>query len=212
MVTDSLCPARNRCVLCAYAAAHGQDCWPARRRSVENNTDVPSVAKTTGSCQRACEGLLDLETDCQQERARAVVSVGSVVRVVEQRAEKDLGDIVATCRKLIQNFSLRDQPRLFNPVYRPRRKNQPRDVFPVECRVDVVVRLIWLALLNLRTQCSAQQVNSSGLRMIPVGRKDCLVDNDQGPGETCRLRHHQESLCNSMTTRMLRLNKASVIH
>ena len=100
--------------------------------------------------------------------------------VVQQGAEKNLGDIVTTRRELIQNFSFGDQPGFFNPVYRPRRQYEARNLWPVERRVDVIIRLIWLTLLDLRTQCSARWVNSGGLRMIPVGRKDCFMADDQG--------------------------------
>ena len=82
------------------------------------------------------------QSEREQQRTRAIVRARGVVRVVEQRAEDDLRDVVAARRELVEHQVLarhrRPVPvrRLLDVVERARDEHVVRDPPPVEPRID----------------------------------------------------------------------------
>ena len=103
-----------------------------RAREIADDSDVSTVAESSGFSERARECILERQSEREQKRARAIVRAGRIVLSVEQRAENYLREIVAARGELVDDFLLGHEARLLGVVETARCENEICNALPVE--------------------------------------------------------------------------------
>ena len=146
VIPDRLRPSRGRRVLRSDVARHGQHDRAVSVRQIADDADVAAVAESAGAPERTAERVLDGQAERQQQWPRAIVGARRVVRMVDERAENRLRDVVAARGELVQAPDARaarssgscwSSPRRRRGHARParcRRSRANRDVNPARWR------------------------------------------------------------------------------
>ena len=142
-VDDGLRPTRRGRVLRANVTGHRQHARSVHTRQVADHADVAPIAEAARPPERTAEGILDREPHGQHQRTASVVRPSRVMRLVEQRGENALAEVVPARGELVEHQMLARHRalaavgRLLEVVQRARDEHVVRDPPPVEAGVDV---------------------------------------------------------------------------
>ena len=153
-IPNRLRPAGGGSVLRSHVSGHGKHGRTMPSRHVAYDADVAPVAETPCAAKGAAEGVRDREPQRQQQRPRAIVRADAIARLVQQRAEDDLADVVTSRRKLVEHEMLARHAAaiavgdLLHVIQGTRHQHVVRDALPVKAGIDIGRRAAGCLLWN----------------------------------------------------------------